>query len=584
MEKTTHYRSPDPIQNLRIKVVLTRLSGPRRIPGQQDVQEEERDRESKKKTEKKKRGKGKKDDKAQSEKDDSEDDDSPDKNKENQKGSRKDKKTDREEPDKPKAGVQFKTEEEQVTKQEFAWQHKVFSKQEVSYYKSLENPTTMLEKKYTREIEERGIEGSMLFTYVHADEFNLKNESSRTVTTSATELLNHLTLNTFRAKSTTKVVQPAHFQSMCIVAELESDEREEKVLVSIKDFMNGSFDMQPGFTPEGATHRFELQDGAVYEYSLHNVDKETKKSEQLQKKAARGDTASDRAFQLRRNLVGNDFTPLPGPSPKAVRVALLAEIVSARGFHYNSLYVEYFIKMGSAWWNCKDQPLRGVTQISKTTTYPTSALSKEEPLGPGTKVAHFCYPIELELVTQEEPKPSEWPVLYFQVASYDQWDRYRTVAYGYLPLGSCSPGTQEHRLKTWKPTGTVRDRLHTFFVGGAPELEDITYLNTPAGFNGKALNKYGFVTDASGEVKIRTNMLLHGRAVVPVQKPKKHQAQTTQAVKTSQITKAPVSGPRSMAEIVERARKRLAETRGGGQEKPHKEAASKPVEEAEQAN
>eukprot|EP00959_Pyramimonas_sp_CCMP1952_P309564 6478587-Pyramimonas_sp.AAC.1 len=369
----------------------------------------------------------------------------------------------------------------------------------------------MLEKKYQREIEERGIEGSMLFTYIHADEFNLKNESSRTVTTSVTELLNHLTLNTFRAKSTTKVVQPAHFQSMCIVAELESYEREEKVLVSIKDFMNGSFDMQPGFTPEGATYRFELHDGAVYEYSLHNVDKETKKSELLQKKAGRGDAAIDRAFQLRRNLVGNEFTPLPGPSPKAMRVTLLAEIVSARGFHYNNLYVEYVIKLGSGWWNGKDQPLRGVTQISKTTTYPTSPLSKEDPLGPGTKVAHFCFPIELELVTQEEPKPSEWPTIYFQVASYDQWDRYRTVAYGYLPLGNCSPGTQEHRLTTWKPTGTVKDRMHTFFVGGAPELADITYMNTPAGFNGKALNKYGFSTDVSGEVKIRTNMLLHGR-------------------------------------------------------------------------
>ena len=108
----------------------------------------------------------------------------------------------------------------------------VFSKQEVTYYKSLENPTTMLENKYQREIEEHGIEGSILFTYVHADEFNLKSESSRTVTTSITERLNHLTWNIFGGGASTathKLAQPVHFQSMCIVAELESDEREEKV-------------------------------------------------------------------------------------------------------------------------------------------------------------------------------------------------------------------------------------------------------------------------------------------------------------------------------------------------------------------
>jgi Meckel syndrome type 1 protein len=71
---------------------------------------------------------------------------------------------------------------------------------------------------------------------------------------------------------------------------------------------------------------------------------------------------------------------------------------------------------------------------------------------------------------------------------------------------------QVHRLATWKPAGNINERMHTFFVGGAPELDDITYLATPAGFNGKALNKYGFAADASGEVKVRTQPTLRRKA------------------------------------------------------------------------
>jgi hypothetical protein len=56
-----------------------------------------------------------------------------------------------------------------------------------------------------------------------------------------------------------------------------------------------------------------------------------------QKKAA--DTATDRAARLRSALLGGSaFVPPPGPSPFAVRVTVLLEIVAARGFEYDSLY------------------------------------------------------------------------------------------------------------------------------------------------------------------------------------------------------------------------------------------------------
>ena len=51
-------------------------------------------------------------------------------------------------------------------------------------------------------------------------------------------------------------------------------------------------------------------------------------------------------------------------------------------------------------------------------------------------------------------------------------------------------------------SGTRRDQQRAFFIGGSPELEDMVEVIQPKGFSGKALNKYGFKTEASGLVKV----------------------------------------------------------------------------------
>jgi hypothetical protein len=50
--------------------------------------------------------------------------------------------------------------------------------------------------------------------------------------------------------------------------------------------------------------------------------------------------------------------------------------------------------------------------------------------------------------------------------------------------------------------GTRRDQQRAYFIGGSPELEDMIEMVQPNGFTGKALNKYGFKTEASGRVKV----------------------------------------------------------------------------------
>lgn len=287
------------------------------------------------------------------------------------------------------------------------------------------------------------------------------------------------------------------FQAMSIMAEIEGEtevnEAEEKLLVAIKAYPNGSFDIRPSFTVDGETHRFQTSSGAVYEYTIHNgslpnpslslslpppppakktlrrerhrpallvetsrscrsapiwswrdsvrfsdlagwarggaawaervsVQEPSKAMLVKQKKAI--DTATDRAARLRSALLGgSSFVPPPGPSPFAVRVTVLLEIVAARGFDYDSLYVEYAVKTNSSAWSVTSgqSQLTGCTQVTTSTYYEpdaTATAQQDSPCGLNTRVTHFGFPVELELEAQLSPEPSEWPTVYFQVGPH----------------------------------------------------------------------------------------------------------------------------------------------------------------------
>ena len=58
------------------------------------------------------------------------------------------------------------------------------------------------------------------------------------------------------------------------------------------------------------------------------------------------------------------------------------------------------------------------------------------------------------------------------------WDRQRILGYGHLQL-PCSPGTTHHTIRTWRPALTQIGRLRSFFIGGTPELRDLTFAGVP---------------------------------------------------------------------------------------------------------
>ena len=92
------------------------------------------------------------------------------------------------------------------------------------------------------------------------------------------------------------------------------------------------------------------------------------------------------------------------------------------------------------------------------------------------------------------------PKLLLKVASYDSWERNRVEGYAHVTLPA-GPGAYEIAVPTWKPALSVRDSLASYFVGGSPELADLSYVGRPT-------NKLGFETIGSGVVRIRLNVIL----------------------------------------------------------------------------
>ncbi|EFJ41998.1 hypothetical protein VOLCADRAFT_119536 [Volvox carteri f. nagariensis] len=445
--------------------------------------------------------------------------------------------------------------------------------------------------------------GSILYTFIQTDDFCVAQELGRTVTTSSYEDENVLVTKLLtNPKSRAQVLC---FRSMFIVADLggeaEAGAGNNKVLVSIRAYPDGSFDMCPGFSRGALKYRFEDCHGGIFEYTVDHASATDVPS--LEKRTAKLERAVvARAEELRRAALKSDFQP--PPAADCTRLLLLGEIQSAADFPMDRLYIEYVVRWDPDVWeltttsNCQQtQPgiIQGVTHISRVTVYPPDPATDTPP----RDVAHFAHPLELEWVSRPaavpEPvlgagggqgpgaagglAPNAYPCMFFQVCTLDTLNRYTSQGYGWLALGTHHPvpGSETHVVRTWKPLGTIRDRQAEFFVGGSPELADLAYLTTPTGFNGKILNKYGFKTETIGAIKVRLHTVvqrynpdaaalaeLRRSGASPLRGRGGGSATLLGALDTPHL-KRNQKKDLSLKMVVERARQRLREARGTDQ-------------------
>ncbi|XP_021374695.1 Meckel syndrome type 1 protein-like isoform X2 [Mizuhopecten yessoensis] len=433
-----------------------------------------------------------------------------------------------------------KDEEEKV----FHWQEKIFCLREVDLYSNEANCEGVMEKKYHRDVTEildKGKPNNRLFSYVDHDKFSQHDETIKYLTTSANEkpsLLSEKMANLRRRKvgggkkevnrdvgfvpkintvdydpsdelRNRNHIMAAPMQVHYIMADLSRREEgngtkeEEAVLCTVQIDANGVISLQPDFNKGKKPYVVENNiKGDVFEYTIEHSSKTMNRQEQDKEQKMYREVYSRHADFLQA-CVGEDFEL---PPMGVLRLLVYGEMECARDFEYDDLYLHFFVDLPKHWTADRSQQLSWVTQTCKT------KVERRD------NVAYFSFPFNFELFYKDtsireqdkEPLP-HFPIIMVEVLSLDMWNRFRTEGYTYINIPT-HPGTYKENARCWRPIGrSAAAELRRFFIGGSPELEDITYTAVPSTFQGSHLSKYGFRTESTGTVKAKLNVILQSQ-------------------------------------------------------------------------
>uniref|UniRef100_A0A8C9VX22 MKS transition zone complex subunit 1 n=1 Tax=Scleropages formosus TaxID=113540 RepID=A0A8C9VX22_SCLFO len=455
--------------------------------------------------------------------------------------------------------------EEQVV----AWQEKLFSQFEVDLFRTESTCQSPLDRQYHRDIValERagGRRNQRIFTYTDYDRCTSLEEHTQVLTTSnkssptflAERMANvrqrrherrHIEGHASKSRLVTwepteDFVKNSHVvntpvQTMYIMADLGphgklGQKENEYVLCTVRADSNGVITIKPDFNYSKEPYRV-LTNGEKREVWLLSLENAS---------AAISQEEREREQRVYRDVSAHTLpkcSPRVKPPPGILRLLVNGEVVSAKGYEYDDLYVHFFVELPDG-----KGPQRGVAH----------ALFSQD------SVAFFCHPFSFEAFFRKEDETEEslprWPVLYFEVLSLDLWQRYRTEGYGCLVIPA-SPGSHTLTCSTWRPLqgGTVAE-LRRFFIGGSPELEDMSYVRVPSTFKGDRLSRFGFRTVTTGSVTFTLHCMQHARAFVDAGVlNKRRQSVLDQLGGFSQQ-----SSVHGVLEAFERARRRMREAR-----------------------
>ncbi|XP_053131266.1 tectonic-like complex member MKS1 [Hemicordylus capensis] len=428
--------------------------------------------------------------------------------------------------------------EEEKEEAVIGWQEKLFSQFEVDLYQNASTCQSPLDRQYHEDIvkleKSGGHKNCRIFTYTDHDRFTNLEEHCQRATTSATEAPSYLAermAHVRRRRQERRPVEGSALKSRIITWEpLEEFIKNnhvintpmqtmyirgdlgphgklgcrefEHVLCTIKVDSNSVLTVKPDFTGTKGPYRIKLEGEKreLWKFTLENASAQVLQEEEEREQRVLKDLYS-RHKEYLHGLVGADFQMT---LPDTLRLFVNSEIVSAQGYKYDNLYIHFFLELPNRWSSPPSQSLSGVTQ-----TCATKMLGRD-------KVAFFSFPFTLKMFfTQEdelEGSLPQWPMLYFEVLSMDFWQRFRVGGYRFVVLPA-TPGTHTLTASTWRPMelGTFSE-LQRFFIGGSPELEDLTYARVPGTFKGNRLSRFGFRTETTGSVTFRLNCLQQSKA------------------------------------------------------------------------
>lgn len=133
-------------------------------------------------------------------------------------------------------------------------------------------------------------------------------------------------------------------------------------------------------------------------------------------------------------------------------IHIIGEVDTAKDFRKQHLFCKWYIQIGNNW-RVLSGKKEGQTQVASTEF---------------EDICRWSYPIDLHLATSGI---QGWPKLYLQVYHLDWLGRIHLFGYGLLTIPTL-PGQHDLDCYTWRPVGTLQEKLVQFFLGGGPQLKN----------------------------------------------------------------------------------------------------------------
>ncbi|CAF0833336.1 unnamed protein product [Adineta ricciae] len=436
-----------------------------------------------------------------------------------------------------------------------SWQQKLFSRLEFEAYgRDMGSSSTPLEKIYFDQIQKmkaKRQQPGRIFTYIQDDPYCMERDLDYFMTDSPNEQPSNLALGlnsirkrrTIPSRSNNQNLPKADLikenlttddllinrygsfphQTMYIMVDLNDPvdtsaaqlvtfarPPNEHVLCRIHVHSNEIIIITPDFNPGKVAYIIETGylSNEVYQYYLEHASTSISKTDLVKERKLYNEICL-RQHEHLAQLVGSKFDV---PPPTVLKLNIIGEIVSARNFEYDHIYVYYVLDLAEDWHVESSTLLSGYTHTGSTTMSSKHIVDD---------VVYYSHPFEFELWY----KPSSYgadrsfprmPKIYFQVASLDSWGRHRTEGYTYTDIPNI-PGFYDEHLSCWRPRGdSIFNEVRRFFIGGSLELEDISYIAIPTLFRSEPsnslLSRFGFRTISTGSINIRFNVVFQSQS------------------------------------------------------------------------
>ena len=430
---------------------------------------------------------------------------------------------------------------------ELSWKEKLFSKRELDFYCEENNCSTVEDYNYHAMISNLDIMASRkndrIFTYTDSDRFFPEvlidsDKVTNTLSKSNSQLYenmsgirrrraNEVGANNWRVKKETiqgvdivnskpdkKFIEVHHvidtpIKTFVIMADLGPDKIRgnptyEKKLCTIEFDDNNVIRVTPDFNKTKLPYKIQSDENirCVWILKIEHISNKIGRLQAHQESRLLIESYKKHSEYL-SSLVGNEFETIPD---KILRLVVHGEIIKCENFEGYSTHVEYFLDAPNGWTSDPNQSFFGCTQ---------SCSSKQ--LSNGTsRASYFSQPFSYQLFYNYGKHgtslivPSGWPRLYVHVISTNSYDKTSSEGYGFLDFPT-NPGCYQLQINCWRPLGSgsyenIVAKMRRLFLGYGPQLDDITYL-TQSNPEKKITNKYMVKTESTGTVTVSLNCL-----------------------------------------------------------------------------